>query len=169
MAGRRTSWGDLSPEYRARLERKGITAQSHGSGASIKSARGHDKSPEHMRDAIANPDRYRDWWKRVGNNQVYGNREELQRRAIRALNASTLPTEHGISARERIEYNGHAPADSSGHKFTTQGWHPLNNRQLTVLGAFKGNDWQRMASWANKNIPKGDKAAMAAFGWLLYH
>lgn len=40
MAGRRKDWDDLSPDYRARLERQGIDAQSHRE-ANLLGARGH--------------------------------------------------------------------------------------------------------------------------------
>lgn len=43
----RKGWGDLSPAYRARLERAGIGPQVYASGASIQSARGHGYTPEH--------------------------------------------------------------------------------------------------------------------------
>lgn len=37
----RKSWDELSPSYRARLERKGITREAHASGTSLQRARGH--------------------------------------------------------------------------------------------------------------------------------
>lgn len=42
----RKGWGQLSPTYRARLERGGITASSYATGASLASARGHGSTPE---------------------------------------------------------------------------------------------------------------------------
>ena len=36
----RKAWGQLSPAYRARLERKGVTPEAHASGVSLVWARG---------------------------------------------------------------------------------------------------------------------------------
>lgn len=45
MAKRR-NWGDISSNYRTRLERAGITRESYESGASLSAARGHANTPE---------------------------------------------------------------------------------------------------------------------------
>ena len=37
----RKSWDELTPTYRARLERAGVTAESHAAGKSIQTAVGH--------------------------------------------------------------------------------------------------------------------------------
>jgi hypothetical protein len=37
----RKAWGDLSPDYRDRLERRGITETAHAFGAPLRAARGH--------------------------------------------------------------------------------------------------------------------------------
>ena len=42
----RKSWGELSPAYRARLERAGIGSREHAAGATLHKARGH-KSLQH--------------------------------------------------------------------------------------------------------------------------
>jgi hypothetical protein len=46
---KRTPWNQLKPEYRARLESKGITAEQHAAGASLAKARGHEHTPENPR------------------------------------------------------------------------------------------------------------------------
>lgn len=61
MAGRRKSWESLTPKYRARLSRGGITKSKYESGASLAKARGHAKTPEHPREAARNPERYREY------------------------------------------------------------------------------------------------------------
>lgn len=43
---KRTPWNQLKPEYRARLESKGITEKMHASGTSLAKARGHENTPE---------------------------------------------------------------------------------------------------------------------------
>lgn len=57
MAGRK-SWESLSPAYRDRLSRGGITKSKYESGASLSKARGHAKTPEHPREAIKNPQKF---------------------------------------------------------------------------------------------------------------
>ena len=56
------AWDALSPAYRARLERNGVTRQSYTSGAKLAKARGHAKTPEHgVKDAARNPAKYKDY------------------------------------------------------------------------------------------------------------
>lgn len=43
---KRSRWEDLSAGYRERLERHGITPEAHARGETIKSARGHEHTPE---------------------------------------------------------------------------------------------------------------------------
>lgn len=45
----RKGWDALSPNYRKRLANKGISKSDYESGASIKAARGHEKTPERPR------------------------------------------------------------------------------------------------------------------------
>lgn len=42
----RKQWGNLSPGYRARLERRGISASDYAAGVSLADARGHGATPE---------------------------------------------------------------------------------------------------------------------------
>ena len=56
MASRR-SWQSLSPAYRRRLERGGITAATYGK-VSASAARGHARTPERPSRAAKNPLRY---------------------------------------------------------------------------------------------------------------
>jgi hypothetical protein len=51
-------WNALSPAYRARLERKGITLGRYIAGDNLKSARGKGSGPEHPGDAVKNPKKY---------------------------------------------------------------------------------------------------------------
>lgn len=44
---KRKGWESLSPAYRKRLERNGITASAYAQGASLQKARGHRTTPEH--------------------------------------------------------------------------------------------------------------------------
>lgn len=57
----RSSWDHLSPAYRSRLERGGITRQDYQSGASLESVRGHAKTPERPERAEKNPQKYKDY------------------------------------------------------------------------------------------------------------
>lgn len=60
MAGRK-SWDSLSPAYRARLSRGGVTRRQYESGASLAKARGHGATPEHPREAARHPEKYREY------------------------------------------------------------------------------------------------------------
>lgn len=42
----RKGWERLKPDYRARLERNGISRSDYENGASLKKGRGHEKTPE---------------------------------------------------------------------------------------------------------------------------
>jgi hypothetical protein len=62
MAGRRKSWESLSPSYRGRLSRGGVTRSQFESGAPIRKARGHAKTPEHgIAQGLRNPDKFREY------------------------------------------------------------------------------------------------------------
>ncbi len=58
MAGRppRRSWESLTPAYRRRLERSGITRAGYESGAPLTGARGHKSTPERPGRADRRPD-----------------------------------------------------------------------------------------------------------------
>jgi hypothetical protein len=59
MAGR--SWDNLSPKYRERLSRAGVTKRQYESGANLSKARGHGQTPEHPREAHRKPEKYSDY------------------------------------------------------------------------------------------------------------
>lgn len=46
----RKGWDQLSPTYRERLEKAGISQRDYESGQSIDKGRGHGKTPEHPRN-----------------------------------------------------------------------------------------------------------------------
>jgi len=52
----RKGWESLSPAYRNRLERGGISKAAYERGESIKSARGHSQTPE--RPSLSNPQKF---------------------------------------------------------------------------------------------------------------
>jgi len=62
MAARK--WSSLSADYRARLERGGISRREYESGASLKAARGHKATPERPERAAKNPAKYVEYRKR---------------------------------------------------------------------------------------------------------
>jgi hypothetical protein len=63
MAKSRRDWSQLSPAYRSRLTRGGITQSEYESGANLSKARGHEKTPEHPKDAVKDKVRYREYLK----------------------------------------------------------------------------------------------------------
>ena len=57
---RRKGWASLSPAYRERLARNGITEARYERGHKLDVARGHAETPEHgIREAQRNPVKYR--------------------------------------------------------------------------------------------------------------
>lgn len=52
------NWESLSPDYRGRLERKGISRSEYESGASLAGARGHAATPERPERAEQHPEKY---------------------------------------------------------------------------------------------------------------
>jgi hypothetical protein len=58
---RRKAWESLTPKYRARLSRGGVTKTSYQRGDSLSKARGHANTPEHPREAARKPERYREY------------------------------------------------------------------------------------------------------------
>jgi hypothetical protein len=62
VARTRRNWESLSPNYRARLSRYGITKSQYEHGRSLSGARGHGATPEHgLKDAKKNPRKYGDY------------------------------------------------------------------------------------------------------------
>jgi len=63
MATRRKGWSQLSPDYKRRLQRAGITKSKYEKGVSLSAARGHSKTPEHgLKEALfVNPGKYREY------------------------------------------------------------------------------------------------------------
>lgn len=64
MAARK-GWSELSPAYRQRLQRGGITEKQYTSGVPLSKARGHAKTPEHgIKDVIRRPAKFREYLNR---------------------------------------------------------------------------------------------------------
>lgn len=62
MARKRRAWADLSPGYRKRLERGGISERDYIRGRNLSAARGHYATPEHgLKSASKNPGKYGDY------------------------------------------------------------------------------------------------------------
>ncbi len=52
------NWANLSPTYRGRLERAGVTKAYYEGGGKLGKARGHAHTPEHPEEAERNPEKY---------------------------------------------------------------------------------------------------------------
>lgn len=63
MAKRRkvAQWDALSPAYRKRLERNGVSREQYLRGNRLGSARGHSQTPERPERATRNPQRYQQY------------------------------------------------------------------------------------------------------------
>ncbi|MDP9026845.1 MAG: hypothetical protein M3N46_04720 [Actinomycetota bacterium] len=57
----RRRWADLTPTYRRRLERAGVTPESYAAGASLQTARGHKATPERPERAVRDVDRFAEY------------------------------------------------------------------------------------------------------------
>lgn len=55
---RTRNWESLSPKYRERLSRSGVSRAAYESGAPVTAARGHARTPERPERAARNPARY---------------------------------------------------------------------------------------------------------------
>jgi hypothetical protein len=65
MASKRKAWEALSPAYRKRLERYGITKSQYENGRPLSGARGHSATPEHgLKSAQKNPRKYKEYIKK---------------------------------------------------------------------------------------------------------
>ena len=76
------AWKDLSPEYKARLKRHGITARNRNTKASkakISAIRGHAATPERPERAVKNPQRYSTYLQNVTSiqNQVIAKKNAI--------------------------------------------------------------------------------------------
>lgn len=71
----RKSWDELSPAYRRRLEKAGITRTHHSAGHSVQRARGHTREDEGLR-------RLQERWLRV--NGGWSGEDEESFREVRA-------------------------------------------------------------------------------------
>lgn len=85
----RKPWASLSPSYRDRLARKGITPEMHAAGESIRAARGHANTPEHPREAENNPEKFKDY---------FGKRRKLVLKVAR-IKAQLFGDSHKFNAR----------------------------------------------------------------------
>jgi len=62
VARQRRAWESLSPDYRARLSRNGISKRDYERGRNLSAARGHFATPEHgLKSAQRNPAKYGDY------------------------------------------------------------------------------------------------------------
>ena len=74
-------WSALTPAYRARLERSGISRRDYESGASVQAARGHATTPEHAGGELS----YNQLATKIANwkQQEYGNGNSFNERRSR--------------------------------------------------------------------------------------
>jgi hypothetical protein len=82
---RSRNWESLSPTYRARLQRNGITQDAYLRGDKLGSARGHKPghTPEHPQDAVKNPGKYRGYQPKKDIRLSRAERDKLEAATIR--------------------------------------------------------------------------------------
>ena len=96
---RRKSWDELSPEYRARLERKGVNRAKHASGSTnLAKARGH-KSVVHERKQSREYRQVNSW---IGDYaRMYGRDEDDVREALAEFPKSQVAA--GIAHQKKMQ------------------------------------------------------------------
>lgn len=86
-------WDSLSPAYRARLERGGITRSGYLRGDTLGAARGHKpgRTPEHPKDAVKNPERYKGYKPRKEVRTTPQESAALTDAAVRSMDRKLAP------------------------------------------------------------------------------
>ena len=74
------NWEALSPAYRSRLERGGISRSAYEAGASVSAARGHAATPERPERAARNPERYAGYVERKATPKTASESAKLRRK-----------------------------------------------------------------------------------------
>jgi hypothetical protein len=85
----RKGWDDLSPAYRDRLSKAGISESAYNQGESIQSARGHSQTPEHPRSF--NESRFRGYA-----NEREALTRDLERRKAELFGSAAKDPKHGV-------------------------------------------------------------------------
>lgn len=65
-SGKRKGWDQLSPDYRKRLGRAGVSQRDYEVGNPIKAARGHARTPERPRQAVKRPQDFPEYLEKRG-------------------------------------------------------------------------------------------------------
>jgi hypothetical protein len=122
---RRGSWESLSPSYRERLSRNGISKAAYESGAPVTAARGHAKTPERPERARKNPQRYPEYIQKRAKTGGPG-------KPAPARKKSALQQEHDLlDARTRAYRNFIRVAYRTGYA-----WVNLDTIEANVWGGF---------------------------------
>jgi hypothetical protein len=155
----RGSFNNLSPDYRARLERGGIDRAAYERGEPLKTARGHARTPEHPREAITRPERYRDYTHRREQSGGGLGREDARNRALRNYDRNVEP-------QPGEGWQSHSRAKLSEAMDNPSKW---SLTQLNYAANLSGSEWRSLARRAanayNGHGPESDKV----YGFLFYH
>lgn len=98
---RQRDWSNLSPNYRARLERGGITRQSYEQGANLRAARGHAHTPERPTEGRNRPE-FAEYYRRQATRYEY----------------KPTPGQHSARVKQRLAQRIY---DSFGQRFKFRG------------------------------------------------
>lgn len=129
------NWQALSPAYRTRLERKGITRSTYESGFPLSAARGHKRTPERPAQAAKNPAKFSEYVTRKEMSKSDANdarkwTRELRKIANRYAGVDGFPSWDELLAAippsERAEYVttwkiAHAEGKAHGKQFNSYG------------------------------------------------
>lgn len=115
---RARNWESLSPGYRARLSRNGISKRLYESGKNLSVARGHRATPEHPRDAVKHPERYRKYV------------DKRERKRFKGTPTGPTP--------EDIAYETNKELDNAFRNFDARLGHYYKYKRATVLANVYG-------------------------------
>lgn len=142
----RKSWDELSKGHRERLQRKGITRESHAAGVSLTAARGHAATPEHPLPATQlPPEKYKRWY------------EARHGKPIKTLTTEGELTLVAVSKADRSLIGSHWNAMKSWLlriPMPDAPWWPKNNNVDDALQAFQGRTVRGIA-YVNGSLEGG--------------
>jgi hypothetical protein len=192
----RKSWGALTPAYRRRLERGGVSQSAYESGASLKAARGHARTPEHRhkpKRIKPTPHRPEQW--EVGNYNPAHVGAPLSATEIDSYQASKTPTPTNVLnilknvqttftrlavlyLAERYEAGQKREAGGTGGQFITLTWtggrpatahlrQLLEDVQRDWRGLGEGERDARMLDIAGQVVGREPDEAMKIIAWTV--
>lgn len=156
---RRRLWDALSESYRKRLLRGGITRDAYERGESLQKARGHAETPEHPKDAVKHPEKFRKYRKKkAAQSRTRTPRETVTelRGIVTTLKDQRFGDRFKYDLENQVEYvvKGR-PADD------------IEKPSIALLREARGMSAERMEELAS--LANGDDSEYKEYRFLWYH